>query len=214
MRRSLRRAFRRVCWVGPPPVLPDKPVILYANHHSFYDGYFAWLLASEWLGRPVTTWMDKWHEYPLFAPIGAQPFPADDSAQRVATIRRTARRFAAERDLVLVYFPEGHLHPPEDGIAPFSSDALARLARLLPGHAWWPVAIHVTWWGEAYPTALLTGGPPHEAISGREHDLLESLWTTLRAPVTDEVTVLLDGRAGPDEAWNMRSFSPLFERHL
>ena len=41
--RGLASAFRRVCWVGEPPVWPaDTPVVLYANHHHFFDGHLLW----------------------------------------------------------------------------------------------------------------------------------------------------------------------------
>ena len=45
--RALRRAFRRVVWVGdwnPPP--DDAPVILYSNHHAFYDAQIFGFLGS------------------------------------------------------------------------------------------------------------------------------------------------------------------------
>src|SRR5690606_22134977 len=64
---------------------------------------------------------------------------------------------------VLLLFPEGTLDVPDAGLAPFRAD-LPRLARLLPPETrWWPVAVHVTWWSDERPTALLTGGPLHDA---------------------------------------------------
>src|SRR5690606_20216387 len=90
--RALKGAFRRVCWVGPPPALvPGRPVVLYANHHSFFDGYLLWLLLARHLRRPATLWMRDWDRFPFFAAVGVQPFPDEDPARRAATLRRTLR---------------------------------------------------------------------------------------------------------------------------
>lgn len=213
--RSLRQTFRRVCWVGALPSLPETmPVVLYANHHSFYDGYLAWYLARHTLHRPTVTWMEDWDRFPFFAAQGAYPFPADDPARRAATMRRTARRLRTHPDSLFIYFPEGILHPPEEGIASFSSLPLDRLARLLPPCTWWPVAIHVTWWGESRPTALLAGGTPHTAITGDEHTRLSERWHALRSAPPETTTLLLDGHHSPQETWNFSLLHRLFERHV
>ncbi|WP_251961354.1 acyltransferase [Salinibacter ruber] len=214
LRWDLHRAFRRVQWVGPEPAaLPDGPVIAYANHHHFYDGHLAWLLFRQHLDRPPTLWMAEWDRFPFFAAVGAQPFPPDDPARRAATVRRTARRFRARPRTVLVYYPAGTLHRPEDGIQAFSADAVARLARLYPTATWWPYAVHVTWRNEATPTALLTGGSPHEA-DGQEHARLRRLWHRLQTPQDRPTTTLLRGHRSMEEWWDFSFASSFFERYL
>lgn len=214
IRRSLRRAFRRVCWVGPwPELAPDRPVVLYANHHGFYDGYLARLVAQQ-LGRPTLTWMAEWDRFPFFAAVGAQPFPPDDARRRAATVRRTARRMQADPSLVTVLFPEGRLHPPEDGLDAVPAAHFRRLAALLPPCQWWPVAMHVTWWGEAHPTALLAGGPVRTDLDGREMERLADVWERLKTPDPTPRTTLLDGRPGPDERWHLGPLRGWFERYL
>ncbi len=214
IKRSLRRTFRRVCWVGAWPSLPEaKPVVLYANHHSFYDGYLLWYLARHHLGRATVTWMEDWDRFPFFAALGALPFPPGDAVRRAATVRRTARRLRTHPGTAFIYFPEGLLHPPEDGLAPFSTLPLERLARLLPPCTWWPVALHVTWWGESHPTALLAGGTPHDALAGDEWERLNAVWHALRSTRPAETTLLLEGRSSPQETWNFSLLKHLFERH-
>ena len=196
MKHSLRTAFRRVCWVGRRPSLPhDRPVVLYANHHNFYDGYLLWLVTARWLERRGLVWMEDADRFPFFKAQGALPFPPDDARRRAAAIRRTIRRFERDARTVLVYFPEGHLHPPEDGLLPFAPEAMQRLDRLLPNTVWWPVAVHATWWGEPRPTALLTGGMPHEQVDGGERAHLEALWQNLRCRVPQTYHTLLTGRS-------------------
>lgn len=200
--------------MGPwPPPLPQSPVIAYSNHHSFYDGHFAWLLFRRLLDRPPTIWMEKWDQFPFFAAVGAQPFPADDPIRRANTIRRTARRFRDEPRTVLVYYPEGGLHPPDDGIRLFEAASLQPLGDLYPKARWWPYAVRVMCRAEAKPTALVTGGAVHEP-DGDERSRLEQLWNELQTAERPSSRVLLEGSPGPEERWDFSTFSSLFERYL
>lgn len=214
LRFGLRRTFRRVCWVGDwPPSLPDGPVIAYANHHHFYDGHLAWLLFRNQLERPSTVWMADWERAPFFTAVGAQPFPEDDPARRAATVRRTGRRFRAQPRTVLVYYPEGTLHPPDEGILAFDASAIQRLARLYPNVTWWPYSVHVTWRDEARPTALLTGGVPHKP-DGKERARLQRLLDTLVEGGTHSTKTLLRGYRSFEEQWSFSLLSSFFERYL
>ncbi len=211
--RTLRRVFRRVCWVGAAPALPPQtPVVLYANHHNFFDGYLTGLLVRRVLRRPFLVWMEDWDRFPFFGAVGALPFPPDDAARRAATLRHTVRRFRAAPETTLVYFPEGRLHRAEEGILPFDADALARLDRLLPDKVWWPVGLYAAWWNDALPTALLGGGAPHTRATGEEQARLESVWQAVRTAGPDATQTLCEGRRSPHEARNLsflrRFFAP------
>ncbi len=215
MRHDLRSGFRRVEWVGTwPPDLPDRPLVLYANHHHYFDGHLLWLLATERLHRPSTLWMAEFDTFPFFAAVGVQPFPPQDPARRAATIRRTGRRFRQDPRTVLVYFPEGELQAPDDGVRAFDTEGVRRIGRLYPEAVWWPVAIHVTWWGESSPTALLQGGRWHEQADGSERERLSTLWRDLRTGVPRASTSLLDGYRGASEIWNFSFARRFFERYL
>lgn len=218
--RDLRRTFRRVVWIGPEPwrgpdavLAPDRPLVLYSNHHSFHDGYFLWLLVRRILDRPPMLWMNEWDRIPLFGPLGALPFPLDDPAQRLATIRETARRMHENTGQVFIYFPEGELGPPDAGVAEFSPSAFTRLAKLLPAPTqWWPVGVRVTWWGEDRPTVLLGGDAPHDAPAGDERTRLGRTIEKLRAARPGEGQTLLDGRASAHERWDLARLGPLLRR--
>lgn len=215
MLHQLRTSFRRVCWVGERPDLPpNQPVVLYANHHHFFDGHLLWLLINRMLERPGTTWMAEWDRFPFFAAVGAQPFPPDAPTRRQATIRRTAQRFREHPETVLAYFPEGTLHAPEEGVLDFSGSAFAQLHRIFPDPWWWPVALHVTWRGELNPTALLAGGTPSPQPPSDPQQTLQHLWTPLRTNVPATHHLLLDGRRSPSDRWNFSMARSLFERHL
>ena len=120
LRRSLAEAFRRVVLVGDPVDSdPGRPVVLYANHHYFHDSFLLWLVLRSF-GRTSVSWMAEWDRVPLFAPVGARPFPPDDPARRATTIRATARSFVSNPAIGLIYFPEGVLHQASNGILPWS----------------------------------------------------------------------------------------------
>lgn len=219
IRRTLRQTFRRILWLGDRPwaegaLPPERPLVLYANHHYVHDGYLLWLLACNELRRQPLIWMRDWARAPLFGPLGALPFPEDAPRARLTTMRTTARRLQAPGH-VFLYYPEGRMGLPDAGLQAFEPDRFARLARLFPSTTlWWPVAIHLTWWGEERPTALLTGGAPHDAPDGREAERLADLLQRLRTPHMDSAprTLLLEGRRGASERWNLSPAAGLFAR--
>jgi len=209
--RTLKRMFRRVVWVGewsPPPV--DRPTVIYANHHAFYDGQLLALLCERVLRRPTVVWVEELDRFPFLAPLGALRFPRDDPAARMVTIRRTARLMQTDPSTAMVYFPEGHLHAMEEGVASFPSDRLPRLARIFETVTWWPIALRVTGWNEAWPTALLAGGKVHQYPTGRERETLQQLLDQLHSDSGESGRVLLDGRVSPHERWDMSWMRRLF----
>lgn len=219
VRRELRSTFRQVLWIGPEPgsmLPPGRPVVLYANHHYHQDGYLLLQLVRNRLGRPPMLWMRHWDRIPLFAPLGVHPFPEDDPRQRLATMRTTARRLREHPETVFLYYPEGAIGPPDAGIAPFERERFTRLERLFPDETvWWPVAMHVTWWDDERPTALLTGDPPHEHPDGTEADRLTALLARLRAArPTDPTITLFDGGRSAGARWNLSALAPLCRRWL
>ena len=212
---SLRKAFRRICWTGPIPDFDEnRPVICYANHHTFHDGYLLWLVSKKLLQRDVILWMEDWDRFPFFAAVGARPFPLDDTSQRIKTIRRTSQHLKTSPRTTLIYFPEGKLHPPEEGILPFPPSAMPRMSRVLPDAHWWPIAMHMTTLGDAHPSLFITGNSPHQEADGNERDRLTASLASLRAKTHPCSQVLLEGTYSPDESWDMGFMRPFFKRYL
>ena len=211
--RSLRRKFRRIVWAGPWHAPgPDRPCVLYAHHHAFYDAQILGLLSERILGRHTVVWMEDLDRFPFLAVLGALPFPRDDTARRLRTIRHTVRLMRRRPDTMLIYFPEAHLHPAEDGIREFPADRFERLDRVLSPASWWPVVLRVSGWHDATPTATLTGGIPQDRPTGYEWDTLSTLSDTLARGRLREQRTLLDGRPGPNVRWDMTPLRGLFVR--
>lgn len=219
MTNSLRGAFRRAVWAAPALAdpAPGRPLVVYANHHVYHDSFLLWHVLTRGLGRPIVVWMAAWERAPLFGPIGALPFPDGDARARAATVRETARRMAADARTALYVYPEGHMHPPEDGLLPFRAD-LPRLARLLPAEAAYvPVGVRTSWWGESRPTAVLGAGEAHGAPDGQEPARLGAVLDRLGAVrpadlAEGRAAVVFDGAPGPDERWDLSAVAPLFRR--
>jgi hypothetical protein len=208
--RALRRTFRRITWVEPPPLPPaERPVVLYANHHAFHDSYVLGWLVERALARRTVVWMAALDRFPFFAPLGALPFPPDSARRRAATVRTTRALMARDPRTTLVYYPEAALGPAEAGLAPFPAERIPRLARTLPAAVWWPVALRVTGFESERPTVLLAAGAPH-AADGGERERLEALLARLAAPAARSGPVVLEGRAGADERWDFARLGPLF----
>jgi 1-acyl-sn-glycerol-3-phosphate acyltransferase len=211
--RGLRRRFRRVVWRGSwHPPAPDRPVVLVANHHAFFDAQLLGFLVEVVLKRRTVVWMEELDRFPFLAMLGARPFPAGNPGQRLATIRETSRLMASDAGVTLIYFPEAHLHPADEGVLPFPEDRLQRLGRVLPRARWWPVAVGVSGWHEATPTAFLTGGHSHDGPPADARAELESLQASLTAPVRPDDRTLLEGRPGPNERWDFSALRRAFIR--
>ena len=216
---SLRAAFRRAVWAAPALAdpAPGRPLVVYANHHVYHDSFLLWHLLTRGLGRPMVVWMERWEQAPLFGPIGALPFPDGDARARAATIRETVRRMTVDPRTALYVYPEGTMHPPEDGLLPFKAD-LPRLARLLPSTAAFvPLGIRSSWWGESRPTAILGAGDAHGPPDGTEHARLAAVLArldTLRPAdvASGDAIPVFDGLSGPDERWDLSPVAPLFRR--
>ncbi|MCS7209215.1 MAG: 1-acyl-sn-glycerol-3-phosphate acyltransferase [Fimbriimonadales bacterium] len=162
--RSLRGHFRAVYVRGALPANP-APLILYANHHYWWDGYLAYWLVRSW-GRRLIVWMEAYRRFPPFGAVGALPFPANDAAQRARAVRRTLKALQSP-ETALLLFPEGKLHGDTARLLPFQR-SLCWLARRVPNAVVLPLAIHIEPSYHQYPRAYLSVGTPFEGDPGEE----------------------------------------------
>jgi 1-acyl-sn-glycerol-3-phosphate acyltransferase len=211
--RDVSKAFASVQLVGDVPDLPaDQSVVLYANHHSFHDGYLAWLLVERVLGRRIVTWMAEWDRFPFFAAGGALPFPPDDARARAATLRATVRRLRTP-DFGFLYFPEGRMHPAPEGLDPFDDALTARLGRILSDATWVALGIGLAFGDAPKPDARLALGNPH---AGGDGDLRAHLEAALArcADYSLPTQTLLGGAPPPQKKWSFAFAKDFFERFV
>ncbi len=189
---SVRRHFRAVYARGEPPPA-TKPLILFANHHYWWDGYLAYCLLRAW-GRSALVWMEAYRRFPPFGALGALPFPPNNPAVRARTIRRTLQALQSSQSALLL-FPEGTLHGDTERLLPFQR-SLHWLACRLPDAMLLPLAIHIESSYHQYPRAYLAVGEPFSSEQTECAAWLHEASTTLMALLQQ---VRADARAATDE---------------
>jgi hypothetical protein len=173
---------------------PSCPVILFANHHYWWDGYLGYWLIRAWGYRPLT-WMEAYRRFPPFGALGALPFPPNDPQARARTVRRTVQILRTE-PAALLLFPEGVLHGDTERLLPFQR-SLHWLACHVPQAMLLPLAIHIEPSYHQYPRAYLSVGAPFQSAStdeaawlaeaaGAVETLLRQTRADARAALTDD----------------------------
>jgi len=214
IRRSVRRAFRNVYWV--PPTLPvPEPAIFVPNHHGWFDGYVMYLALSQLKLKGFHDWIQEYEAFPLFGKIGGMAFPANDSAARAATIRRTVRAMNDDgRSLML--FAEGVLHRPPE-LLPFGK-SLEFMAKQVPKAAIIPVAIRYEHAIHERPEAYLQFGAPLEPgpdLGRRTRLAVKSLLDRIAIDLVREperFQVLHAGTPDVNERMDMRALTRHFRK--
>ncbi|GAA6731987.1 lysophospholipid acyltransferase family protein [Thermus brockianus] len=159
---SLKGSLRGVYLKGH---LPQGPVVLAMNHHSFFDGHLVWLL-GRLAGRPTSLLVaeENLKAFPVLALAGALP---------AGRVREALRRLG--RGAWVGVFPEGEMRYP------------GPLGPLRRGAAWLgqragvpllPVAARVVLRGFEHPEAFLLVGsplPPEGDLPGALGELLAEL---------------------------------------
>ena len=174
---------------------PSCPVILFANHHYWWDGYLGYWFIRAW-GRRMVVWMESYRRFPPFGAIGALPFPPDDPMARARTVKRSVQALRTEPATALLQFPEGTLHGDTGRLLPFQR-SLHWLACRVPQAMLLPLAIHIEPSYHQYPRAYLSVGAPFHSTAteptewlteaaGALETLLRQTRIDARAALTDE----------------------------
>lgn len=212
IRRSVRQQFRGVYWIPPIEPLP-APCIFVPNHHGWHDGYVMYHAVTA-LGMQTLDWIQEFDSFPLFGSIGGMPFPADDTATRGGTIRKTIRLMNSEKRNLLL-FAEQELHRPPE-VRPFGK-ALDLVASRVPEACVVPVAIRYELAMHERPECFILFGSPIKGkdISGPEvrlkvKALLDELAVKMRFE-SDAFKELAKGTRDVNERMDMRQI-PKFRK--
>lgn len=152
IRHSLHSGLQGVWVRGDVQALTDvRPLIVAANHHSWWDGYAIWLLRQR-LGSPTKLMMADWQleRFSFFRQQGV-------ISQR--ELRRAIRYVQAGEALVI--FPESELRPA--GQVSEVADGMAFLARHTNAQVL-PLALRTVLRGGQYPEMYIDIGNPTDAM--------------------------------------------------
>lgn len=197
MRHYMRRNFHavRVSRPGAAQLPPERPVIVYTNHPSWWDPALIIVLAT-------TAYADR----PAYAPIDAAAldkyrfmrriglFGVDAETRRgAAQFLRTSLRILKNPKAMLWITAEGGFTDPR--VRPVRlRPGVAHLARKIDDAVIVPLAIEYPFWDERYPEALCRFGEPLcvnaiQATPGEWRQLLEArLTTTMDALATQSLS--------------------------
>lgn len=158
IRRSVKSRFHTVYWNPIEP--PEPPVVFYANHHGWMDGYVMFHLVTRLKVRCVD-WIEEFDAFPLFSRVGGLRLAKGDTLGRAVVIRQTIRQMREGASLVI--FPEGELHRPQE-VLPLLP-GLQTIARRVEGVRFLPVALRYELSLHERPEAWVSVGECHSFCS-------------------------------------------------
>lgn len=169
MRRQMARAFHavRLAEPGVPRAVrdlaPERPLIVYCNHPSWWDPAFAMVMIPRHFGGracfgPIEAAMLE--RYGFFRRIGL--FGVEPGTRAgAATFLRTSRAVLSEPSRMLWVTAQGTFADPRERPVRLRP-GVARLMATLPGAVALPCAFEYPFWGESRPEALARFGEPLE----------------------------------------------------
>ncbi len=132
-RRSLYRAFHAINFraAGPlpdPPAHLKAPVIFYANHPTWWDGYLAHIVIRQVFGFEPRLMMDlkQLKRFPFFRWAGCFSVDRENGREALRSIEYIARELQKKKGRCLWIFPQGEIKPQEQTPLNFYS-GLARV---------------------------------------------------------------------------------------
>ena len=211
MRRQIARTFRalRMARPGLPQLAPDRPVMVFTNHPSWWDpAVFMAMSGPLFPGRmgfgPIDA--EMLDRYPFMGRIGVFGVAQDD-ARGAAHFLRTGQRILSAPDRVMWITAQGRFADARQrplGLRPGAAHLLARC----PDVQAVPMAIEYPFWAEKRPEALIEFGAPlafapsdtPDAIAERLEQALTGTTDALaqRAVARDPAAfdILIDGSRG------------------
>ncbi len=203
----------RLCRAGQPPAEDDAPLVVYANHASWWDPLVGLVLGQTFFPRrnlfaPMAA--ESLEKYRMLARLGF--FGVEQNSVRgAATFLRTSLKILRWPSASLWITPQGQFGDPRDRPIRFKP-GLGQLAQRVNRALFVPLAIEYPFWEERTPEVLAAFGEPVlvEASHIRRADA--KYWTALfeqklsatldrlarasQRRIPEEFTTILRGRAG------------------
>jgi 1-acyl-sn-glycerol-3-phosphate acyltransferase len=199
VRAKVRGAFRAIWRRG---VLPSGPLLIYANHSNFWDGFVAHQLceAARWDGYCLMEERNL-RRYPFLRRIGAFSIRRGDAGSSLESLRYARRLLHSERGAVFV-FPQGEHRP--FGAGPIALERGIEVLARAAGARCLPLGIRYQFFEEELPHVLLEVGQVHPPVplDGFRARLQEVVDSLAAVHSTEGFTPLLHGGSGVAERWD------------
>ena len=169
MARQMASSFRavRLAKPGLPDLPPDRPLVVYSNHPSWWDPAFVMVLHPrlfpdrEGYGPIDAAMLER---YGFFRRIGM--FGVDqESRQGAARFLSTSRRVLSDPRRMLWVTAQGRFADPRErplALRPGVAHLMARMPEAIA----LPLALEYPFWSEKRPEALACFGPPLDGRDG------------------------------------------------
>jgi 1-acyl-sn-glycerol-3-phosphate acyltransferase len=188
----------------PPEFEPRRPLLLIANHVSWWDGFLLHEVHRSLRPRaPLHTVMleSELRQHRLLRSLGAVGIRPESTVSVAQCIRTLKARVQRRPDSMVAFFPQGRIWPA--GRRPLGfRKGIELFARNLPGSAILPVAIHIEPLNRISPTAFLSVGYPVE--SGDPDARAERLESAVTAELDRILRFLTEHGESAPEAWPAR----------
>lgn len=198
---KLRSNFRGLWCHGALPE-GDEPLLMYANHTSFWDGFAAHAL-SRAHQRDGYALMEEHNlaRYPFLRRIGAFSIRRGEARSARESLKYAAKLLARPRALVCV-FPQGTLAPR--ATPPLQLERGVELLARMTGVRCVPVAMHFGFFEHEYPDVVLHVGAAHAPESLENMTLRLDALVLAQSKLTTctDLTPLLNGRRSVAERWD------------
>jgi 1-acyl-sn-glycerol-3-phosphate acyltransferase len=156
---KLGRAFRGV-WVEGQLPPGSEPLVLYANHTNFWDGFIAHLVV-EHAGRDGYAVMEEINlrRFRMLTRLGAFSVERGSARSSLQTLRHAATVLRRPAATVLI-FPQGAIGPFNHALRfERGVEVLARKSQVRCV----PMAVRYAMFEHEYPDVVVRVGPPHAA---------------------------------------------------
>ncbi|MBK7862640.1 MAG: lysophospholipid acyltransferase family protein [Archangiaceae bacterium] len=204
VRYRLAHAFRGL-WVNGALPGDDEPLILYANHSNFWDGFVAHSLVHH-SGRDGYVVMEEQNllRFRFLTRLGAMSIRRGDRASALETLRH-ARAVLERPRATLLFFPQGRIETTT-GPAPRFERGLEVLGRMSGARAV-PLALRYAFFEHEYPDVLMSVGAVHPVTTTADCEArMQAQLAFLAAlPAPGTLEALLEGRRSVAEVPRWRT---------
>lgn len=157
------------------------PVILYANHSNWWDGFIAYLLTNRTLKKDDYLMMDimQMKKYSFFKYIGAFSVNRNIPTESVRSLNYAAELLSNSNKYMWI-FPQGEMLPQDKRPLKFYS-GITKIAEKIDCVNLVPVCFRYEFIMEQRPEVFIQVGKPEIITGDKSQDLTENLSTTLES---------------------------------